>query len=83
MAMEESLIERKAVEIGKLIEVFEIMRASLDFEKGGEIAKNLDSIYAFCIDELLKANATNDASYIENVREILQPVREGFEAIGK
>ncbi|BCD61883.1 flagellar protein FliS [Nitratiruptor sp. YY08-26] len=83
MAIEEQQIEVKAREIGKLIDVLEIMRNSLDFEHGREVAKNLDAIYAFCIDELIKANATNDHAYIQNVKEILLPIKEGFEQVAK
>ena len=83
LCIEENLIEQKAMSIAKLIDVFEILRSSLDFEAGGEIAKNLDAIYAFCIDELIKANATNEKEYIENIKEILKPVKEGFEEIAR
>jgi len=50
IAIEENIIEKKAQTVKKLIDTFEIMRASLDFEKGGKIAKNLDAIYVFCIE---------------------------------
>lgn len=82
-AIEQNDIVAKAQEISKLVDVLEVMRASLDFEKGGEIAKNLDAIYAFCIDELIKANIKNEMEYIDNVIETLTPIKEGFEAVAK
>ncbi len=81
MAIAEEYVDVKAREIGKLIDVLEIMRSALDFDNGGDIAKNLDAIYAFCIDELIKANATNDGEYVQNVRQTLSPIKEGFEQI--
>ncbi len=83
IAIEENIIEKKAQTVKKLIDTFEIMRASLDFEKGGEIAKNLDAIYVFCIEELVRANAKNDIEHIMNVVEVLTPIKEGFEEIAK
>ena len=78
LAIEENLLEAKVNEINKVVLGLEILRQSLDFEKGGEIAKNLDAIYAFCIDEILKANATNKVEYLDNVQEVLKPIADGF-----
>ncbi|BCD59942.1 MULTISPECIES: flagellar export chaperone FliS [unclassified Nitratiruptor] len=78
IAITEGLIEAKIKELDKAILGLEVLRSSLDFEKGGEIAKNLDAIYAFCIDEIIKANATNKVEYINNALEVLKPIAEGF-----
>lgn len=78
LAIEENILDAKINELNKAVLGLEILRQSLDFEKGGEIAKNLDAIYAFCIDEILKANATNKVEYLDNVQEVLKPIAEGF-----
>ena len=44
---------------------------SLDMERGGEIAKNLMSLYVFFNAELMNANIKKDKKRIENVRKML------------
>jgi len=78
MALEENNIKLKAENISKVTNAISLMKASLDFEKGGEIAKNLNDIYSFVLEELIKANIKNDAKIIENIIEILTPIYEGF-----
>ena len=78
MAIEENDISTKATALTKITDVLLVLKASLDMEKGGEIAKNLLDTYNFCINELLKANLNNDKEKIKNVKEILEPLYEGF-----
>jgi flagellar protein FliS len=77
-AIDEGDVKTKAESLTKVTNALSVMQASLDFEKGGEIAKNLDKLYDFCILELVKANATNDKERIKNVKEILETVYSGF-----
>ncbi len=83
LAIKDRYLERKVEEIEKIISALEVLRASLDFEKGGEIAKNLDAIYAFCVDELIKANLTNNVEYVQNVKEVLSAIYDGFKEAAK
>ncbi|MEO2082773.1 MAG: flagellar export chaperone FliS [Desulfurobacteriaceae bacterium] len=78
IAMEEEDIKAKADLLSKVTDALVVMKASLDFEKGGEIARNLNDIYEFCISELLKANAHNDINAVKNVISVLLPIYEGF-----
>ncbi len=78
MAIEEGDISTKATALTKVTDVLLVLKASLDMEQGGEIAKNLMDIYNFCINELLKANLNNDRKRIKDVIEILKPIYEGF-----
>lgn len=78
IAIEEEDIKTKAELLSKVTDALVVMKASLDFEKGGEIARNLNDIYEFCIFELLKANAHNDVDAVKNVISVLLPIYEGF-----
>ncbi|MBK3331859.1 flagellar export chaperone FliS [Persephonella atlantica] len=77
-ALEEGDIKTKAETLTKVTDAIAILQASLDMEKGGEIAQNLSRLYDFCIEELLKANANNQIQHIKNVIEVIQPIYEGF-----
>ncbi len=66
--------------------VTELM-VSLDFEKGGEIAKNLFSLYMFFNQQLVQANISKDAELLKKIRDMLAELRETwvevFNKIGK
>jgi len=78
MSIEEGDIKSKATALTKVTDALLILKSSLDMERGGEIARNLSDIYDFCVGELLKANLNNDRERIENVKEVLKPIYEGF-----
>ena len=78
MAIEEGDIKLKAENLTKVTDAILILQASLDLEKGGEIAKNLNDIYSFVSAELVKANVTNDIKIIEGIIDVLKPIYEGF-----
>ena len=58
--------------------VFEL-RASLDHERGGAIARNLDALYVFCIEQLVEANASKDAAVLVPVRRTLSGLCEAWD----
>ncbi len=78
LAIEEKDLKLKGENISKVSNAISLLQASLDFDKGGEIAKNLYSLYDFCQRELFEANLKNDISKIDNVINILTPIYEGF-----
>jgi flagellar protein FliS len=57
------------------------LTASLDFEKGGIVAKNLFSIYSFMNRQLLEANIRKDRAPLEVVKKHLSDLREAWEEI--
>jgi len=53
---------------------------SLDFNIGGELARNLQDLYYFMLDEILRGNAENDAEPLEQVVSLLSTLKEGWES---
>ncbi|RUM49220.1 MAG: flagellar export chaperone FliS [Hydrogenothermus sp.] len=82
-ALRENDIKTKAESITKVTDAILVLKASLDKEGGREIAENLEKLYDFCIEELLKANALNKEEQIQNVIEVLTPIYEGFKEARK
>jgi flagellar protein FliS len=64
---------------GKSI-IAELM-GSLNLEKGGEIARNLQRIYTYAFNELIEANLRKDVARIEQVVSLLKDLREGWKGI--
>ena len=48
---------------------------TLDHERGGEIAVQLQTLYAFCLDELVTATTTQDADQVDAVAGLLAELR--------
>jgi flagellar protein FliS len=56
---------------------------TLDFDKGGEIAEKLGSLYSFVISQLYILNSTRNPTIIADLKEILSNLREGWQSLGK
>ena len=54
---------------------------SLDYEKGGDIAKKLASIYIYINQQLLEANITKTIQPIEVVVQLMMDLKESWEQI--
>jgi flagellar protein FliS len=68
--------------IGKAVvktqEIITELMVSLDFEKGGEIAKNLFSLYTWFNKELLEANISQEMKRILTVRNLFNELRSAW-----
>lgn len=76
-------ISGKGQAISKAIQIIESgLRASLDKNAGGEIAANLDALYAYMVNRLLVANLNNQPEILDEVHGLLKDLKESWEAIG-
>jgi flagellar protein FliS len=77
-------IEQIGKSILKSQEIISELMVSLDFEQGGEIARNLFSLYSWFNQELLEANIALDMQRIINIRDMVIELRGAWgEAITK
>jgi flagellar protein FliS len=53
--------------------------ASLDFEVGGELAHNLERLYRFMLEQILFANAHNEAKPLTTVVSLLTTLKSGWD----
>jgi flagellar protein FliS len=82
LSMQAGDVPGKCKQIGNAISILEEgLIAPLDEEKGGEIASNLKAVYDFCTRQLVLANLKNDASKLDEVSRILEPVIAGWKQI--
>lgn len=71
----------KAEALSSAMEIIEGLRQSLDLEKGGELANNLDELYQYCVRRLLRANIDHDKSAVAEVASLLKTVAEAWDAL--
>jgi flagellar protein FliS len=72
----------KGEQIGKTIDIVGGLREGLNLETGGEITANLDALYDYMQRRLLEANLHSDIAILDEVADLLRPLKEGWDAIG-
>ncbi len=64
-------------------EIINHLFMTLDLEKGGEIASNLEALYAYMLQRLLDVDVKNDARAAEDVIELLEPLRASWSELAR
>lgn len=67
----------------KAQDIISELMVSLDFEKGGEISRNLFSLYTFMNNQLLTANLKKEKNPVEEVKKMLMELREAWAEIAR
>ncbi|WP_152206423.1 flagellar export chaperone FliS [Marinobacter changyiensis] len=67
--------------ITKAIEIVGGLRSFLDFDKGGELAAQLESLYEYMEQTLFEANAKNDVAKLDEVADLLRSIKSGWDGI--
>ncbi len=80
-AMARSDIELKGQKISRAIAIINGLSASLDSDKGGDIASNLAQLYDYMQRRLIIANTENDVGALDEVSGLLKEIREAWQAI--
>jgi len=64
--------------VGRSLAIIDELRATLDKERGGEYAANLDRLYDYYARRLLKAQITFDDALLLEVEKLVGTLREGW-----
>lgn len=67
--------------IGETVSIVDGLQASLDHDKGGELAANLDALYDYMQRRLFRANADNDVAAIREVMDLVRTLQDAWSAI--
>ncbi|MBM3203020.1 flagellar export chaperone FliS [Candidatus Woesearchaeota archaeon] len=71
----------KGKAVGQSIEILSYLQSCLNLEQGGEIAENLNNLYAYMSNQLFTASASNDDALFEEVKYLLTEVQSGWDGI--
>ncbi len=80
-AIERGDVALKGMLIGKAVDIVGGLREALNQEAGGEVAANLDNLYAYMTARLLEANLKSDQAILDEVAELLREVKAGWDGI--
>lgn len=78
VAIDEKNIAHKGEFIGKLQDIVIELNNSLDFEVGGDVAKELSSLYDYLIYSSTQANIKIDKEPLEGCLNVLHTLYEGW-----
>ncbi len=73
--------EAKARAVQTFQDIVNELLCALDFEKGGQIATNLQSIYDYAIRRVLQADIAKETKGFDEVIGMLQELKEAWEEI--
>ncbi|MCB0391177.1 MAG: flagellar export chaperone FliS [Bdellovibrionales bacterium] len=78
LAIEQGNIAERGINIGYAYDVIMELNNTLNHEVGGEVAMNLEQLYLFMTNELIKANIKADKEKLQSVLKILETLYEGW-----
>ncbi|MEC8158559.1 MAG: flagellar export chaperone FliS [Pseudomonadota bacterium] len=76
--MERGEVAEQGETIGKIIDIVASLDAYLDHDNGGDLSKNLESLYDYIVRQLFDANRKSDLSILDEVASLLMEVRAGW-----
>ncbi|MDW3094354.1 MAG: flagellar export chaperone FliS [Gammaproteobacteria bacterium] len=79
--IQEDDIGEKITRLTKALNILDGLRMSLNIEKGGEIASNLDDLYDYMQRQLIQANAHNDVSILDEVKGLVEEIYSAWSLI--
>ena len=82
-AIESSDGQTRSAKLGKSLEIIRFLSTSLDFEKGGEIAKNLSALYDYSRDTITQADITGDTDKFREVIDLVNVLLDGWSQISE
>lgn len=71
----------KGKAVGQSIEILAYLQSCLNVEQGGELAENLDNLYAYMSHQLFMAGANNDEALFEEVKGLITEIQSGWDGI--
>lgn len=79
--MRVNAIANKGEDISMAISIIGGLRDSLDHEKGGAIASQLEDLYEYMTYRLMESNLKNDVSIIDEIYELLSEIKVAWDSI--
>lgn len=86
LSLAKIFIEKKDFEqankaLQKYQDIIQELQRTLDFEQGGEVARNLDSMYTYLQERALAANVQKDVTIVDESIKIVKGLLESWNQI--
>ncbi len=80
-SLEDKNVSDRSTYIRKTHDIINELSCSLNIEKGGEVAEQLEKLYQFMLRQLTLANIKGDQKALESVLQVLRTLHEGWDQI--
>jgi flagellar protein FliS len=74
-------INEKSKAIARASRIVIGLQGSLDFEKGGDLANNLNELYSYVTRRLFHVNAHNDVVVLDEIYGLMREIRDAWEGV--
>ena len=74
-------VEARTAEIRHALGVLEQLQGTLNFDQGGDAARNMDRLYSIVRSKLLEAQLNTSAEILQQQIDLLAPVREAWKQV--
>lgn len=74
-------IEEKSKALAKAGRIVVGLQGALDYEKGGELAQNLNELYGYVLRRLFVVNAQNDLAILDEVHGLIKEVSQAWQSL--
>jgi flagellar secretion chaperone FliS len=74
-------LRSRARSISRALAIVAELQNTLDLEKGGAVADQLDELYTYITSRLLDVAIKNDVTAIDEARKLLTPIRDAWSQI--
>jgi len=81
--IEQSDIEASNIAINRAQDIVYELIACLNFDQGKEIANNLNNLYRYTIDLLIKGNIEKNTDALREAMSIISEIKDAWNQIGK
>jgi len=74
-------IQEKSKAIARASRIVLGLQGALDFEKGGDLANNLNELYSYVTRRLFHVNAHNDLAVLDEIYSLMKEIRDAWEGV--
>ena len=82
-AIEAGDADTRTAKVNKSLEIIQFLSAALDFEKGGDIARNLSNLYDYARDVIALANIRGDVAKLREAIDLFNIVLDGWRQLSE
>ena len=79
--IQNNAIEEKSKALTRAGRIVVGLQGALDFERGGELAQNLNELYSYVTRRLFHVNAYNDLVVLEEVQSLIQDIAQAWKTL--
>ena len=79
--IQNNAIEEKSKALSRAGRIVVGLQGALDFERGGELAQNLNELYAYVTRRLFHVNAYNDLAVLDEVQSLIQDIAQAWQSL--